>query len=213
MATVAQLAAKRAEYSARPRLRVTTTVSPAIAGLPAAFKMNATDRQIVLKLVDDRFRTMMSALYESEGSTGGSRWKELSPAYMLEKGRQWGRIRAGRGGLLADIRTLPARYRSGLFRLTLGEFKILQLTRRLRLSLTSKNAEHIAISDSDDTRIGVWVGTTVPYAQSHYDGEGRLPVRNPIQRTRSQDQELGRVALDGFRAAIEQKIRRLQVVA
>lgn len=216
MASAAQLAAKRAQYAdraANARVRVTTLVNPAIAALPSLFEMQDKDMQLIARMVDDRFRVMMGRLYESEGVSGGSRWKELSPAYLAQKSQKWGFIRRGRGRLLQEIRALPARYRSGLFRLTLGEFKILQLTRRLRLSLTSRNEDHVIETGKLGQNAYIALGTRVDYAERHWRGERNLPVRNPIQRTRAQDSELGRVALDAIRAIALQRVKMLAGVS
>jgi hypothetical protein len=211
MASEARLAAKRAEYAdraANARIRVTTRVNPALAALPQMLEMTAADLRLIAEQVDTRFRVMMSSLYESEGASGGQRWRELSPGYLIQKRAKWGFIKAGRRGLLQEVRELPARYRSGLFRLTLGEFKILQLTRRLRLSLTSKGPDHILEAGDVGPNAYIVLGTRVDYAERHWSGEG-LPVRNPIQRTRAQDIELGRVALDAIRGIAAQRVRLL----
>lgn len=211
MASEARLAAKRAEYAARAanaRIRVTSSVNPALAALPQMLEMTAADLRMIAEQVDTRFRVMMSSLYESEGASGGQRWRELSPGYLRQKRAKWNFISAGRPRLLQEVRLLPARYRSGLFRLTLGEFKILQLTRRLRLSLTSKGPDHILETGKVGPNAYVALGTWVEYALHHWNGDAGA-VRNPIQRTRAQDAELGRVALDAIRGIAAQRVRLL----
>lgn len=214
--TTPRMAARQAALAAGAagRFTVTTKVNPGITQLHKMFDLDSTALGVISKLVDDRFRVMMSTLYPTQGASGGNQWAPLSPEYLKKKKiPKWFRIRAGRGAILEEVRKLPARYRVGLFRLTLGEFKILQLTRRLRLSLTSKNTDHILETGKSGQNYYIVLGTTVPYSIHHWKGGRSLPRRNPIQRTSAQDAELGQVVVDAVRAIADKKIRMIARVA
>jgi hypothetical protein len=209
MARPSRISPHDADLAARLKSNVTVRMNPAVLALPATFELTAADLAEVAKPVDDKFRAMMAALYDSEGTSGGSRWKELSPSYLAQKARKWGSLSAMRKRLLFDAKSLPQHYLKGSFRPMLGEFKILQLTRRLRMSLTSRNSEHIMESGKGATGSYIMIGTTVPYAVAHWSGTTRLPSRNPFQRTEEQDRQLGAAVVDGLRNVLAVKIARL----
>ena len=207
MATPSQIARHRSELASRGMVRV--TMGPAIASLPQTFEIDARALEVAGRIVDEQFRFMMSGLYESEGATGGPRWAPLSPSYLKQKARKWGGIKGQRDRLLSDAKLLPRAYMSGAFRPMLGEFKILQLTRRLRMSLTSRNGDHVLEAGRGANGPHIVLGTKVPYAAAHWQGGTKLPRRNPIQRTPEQDRHLCRTTIDALIEIIRAKIRAL----
>lgn len=205
MATPAQIAAARAKRAAGVHFDV--YVNPGIAMLESAFTPSIEDLDDAGRYVDDRFRLLMSSLYESEGASGGMGWKPLTEKYLRRKASVWSSIKGLRRQLLADARNLPRHYLKGAYRPGLGQFKILQLTRRLRMSLTSRGAEHILETGRVGGAAFITMGTRVPYAVHHWT-PGRNQ-RNPIQRTPQQDRELGAAAIEAMRRVFKAKVRAL----
>jgi len=104
-------------------------------------------------MADDFFQTM-TGVFEREGAFEGRvKWQELSPAYARWKTQHY-----------------PGR-------------KILELTGRLRASLTNKGGPDNVLQI---TPTMLAVGTVVPYAIRHQLGLGNLPMRKIIELTADQ---------------------------
>lgn len=105
-------------------------------------------------IMADEFFQSMASVFAAEGAfEERSRWQELSPAYGRWKARHY-----------------PGR-------------KILELTGRLKNSLTTKGGPDNVLEITRDT---LSVGTRVPYAMYHQTGTPKMPMRKIIELTDTQ---------------------------
>lgn len=138
----------------------TVRVNPRLKTLADAFELKGPELKTISVWIDTAFRKHEKRLFATSGSHGGSKFAPLSDKYAKWKKRHF-----------------PGR-------------QILSLTGGLRKSLSTKKHGHIARSYTQP-RPTIVVGTTNELAAYHGPGRWRnprLPLRDPMQHTRKQEQ-------------------------
>lgn len=138
-------------------------VNPAVSRIAKEIKFDLPEWTRVAEKVDRAFARDSRRLFATEGRSGGAKWRKLSDAYAKAKRK-----------------THPGR-------------KILTRDGELRDSLGHVGNENHSLKFGLRPRPFIDVGTEIPYAVYHQKGSGRLPKRNPIQRTRRQAQKYAEI--------------------
>lgn len=155
-------------------IRATVTQNPRIRSIQDIASVDGLFMRTCLVKVDQKFRDNESKLFTSEGSSGGSRWRALSPEYARRKaGMRRRDLVESKRFKTAGLHRRPA----------IAGRTILVLGGGLRESLRSpSNPDHIAQVEGRT----LVVGTSYELANRHFEGGPNLPRRNPIQHTAGQ---------------------------
>lgn len=154
-------------------------------------ELSARDLGTMTLRADRIFRRLMARLYDTEGASGGRKWRPLSPDYARWKTRT---LRGALETLRAENREI-ARIRGRRPPATprLGSVdKILRFSGEMRDSFAERGGAHVA-EWAARPRYLIRLGSRVPYAAFHAPGRlhnPRLPVRDPRQMTARQKDEL-----------------------
>ena len=158
--------------------------NPHIANFSRTLELDKRAMEDVLDVCGVVFRQAERKLFRTEGESGGSRWKALSPAYAAYKTRFL-------KGALKELRreTAAVNKLTGKSRRTPGlktVNKILQLSGDMRDSFISRaHPDHIETTYR--LRTSVWkvqLGSQHRLAKYHASGREHnpgLPVREPVQ--------------------------------
>lgn len=134
--------------------RITARANPRIRSLAEVFELTIADMNRVTGQVDRQFVANEKRLFATEGSSGGKKWKPLSPKSAKAKRRRY-----------------PGR-------------KIMQRTGQLRKGLTTKShPDHVARHANNKIKIGVRNPVAAYHGAVRGLGNPRLPVRNVMQMT------------------------------
>jgi phage gpG-like protein len=144
--------------------RVTVETNPRLRDLRTALRLDQSDMQEILRLVDDRFVTNERRLFATEGSSGGSKWAPLDPKYKKAKQKKF-----------------PGR-------------KVMSRSGALRKSLTNKgDTDHVATYQMTKPQ-AVMVGTKNKVAAYHIKGRHNKGqpkhTRDTLQHTEQQKRAL-----------------------
>ena len=165
----------------RSSVRFRVDVNPGIKHLDEILEFNIRDMAKLRDRIDVKFRGFMRSQFSTQGASGGEPWQALSPKYEKWKKRKH-----------------PGK-------------KIMALTGKTRKSLTSKtNADHVAIYRLKP-RPAVEVGTShkTPAYHSPFSPlkNPRLPDRDVIQTTATQDTLLITPAIEAIQTKMRQWVR------
>jgi len=150
----------------------------------AAVQWQATELEKVSNKINSAFMRNEKKLFASEGVSGGSKWKALSPRYAAAKRRKF------------------------------GKKKIMVRTGTLRRSLTTKASSHIIryTMDPNTIEFGTKIGYAAYHIKKkgnpHYNP--RLPHRDTLQHRRKQVNEYRQVIWDYITGP---KMRRANTIA
>lgn len=163
-----------------------TTVNPRVKELKDAMKLTVRDMEAIATTLDSQFVKNMKRQFSTEGSSGGQRWQELSPAYKKWKQKKY-----------------PGR-------------KILTRKGTMRKAFSVKgNKDHVK-KHYLIPRATVELGARSLVAAYHSPGalhNKNLPVRDPIQLTRRQSKQYRKLIQGHLADKLKQVSRALQVGA
>lgn len=191
-----------------PRLRERTS-------LEELFTISDADLRSPLEESDKVFREMMKQQFATEGQSGGERWPALSPEYAQQKDRWFRKARARfagrqRGKLPGTTAGIP-RGR--------GENKILQLTGALKRALSTQSAEHVATwvrTGATTLRLYLGAGGSAGRIGTYHapgpNHNPKLPIRDAIQMTTLQREQLLGALVKGLAPFLERVGRTLRTV-
>ncbi len=149
------------------RAKITVSVNPRVQSLSDLATLSTQDMATLTTRMDSTFRAHETALFATEGASGGSKWADLSEDYAEQKKRKF-----------------PGR-------------KILQRTGRMRRSLAAGGDEHVAtyaLQPSATVTLGTEV-ETASYHTGRLKSP-RMPERDPLQHTPEQERKYLQIAAD-----------------
>lgn len=190
-------------------MRVRGKLNPAldprnrVMSLRESFRLTSPEAKDILRSLDSLFVREEKKLFSSEGSSGGSKWKALDPAYAKQKKRALGgALRQMRSENRSIGRMTGRRPRTPSLK---SANKILQFTGEMADSFRKlKHPDHVA-TFSLRPRILFKLGSRNELAQYHAEGRPPMPRRDPLQMTGGTRSKYFKLAQRGF----EQKLRRV----
>lgn len=179
------------------------TVNPRVFELHRAVRVTPAALEDATVVTDSIYRAHEKDLFNSEGASGGTAWKALSPDYKARKDRLF----ANATGIIKGIAAARGRKLSGAaVRAARGsDNKTLQLTGDMKAAFSTEaasipdagnsgfNAAHVSESFILPTGAQIRLGAQGPLYFDRPPGEGR----DPQQRTEDQKAEL----VEGVRRA------------
>lgn len=160
-----------------------------LKSLHEALQLTPAAMQDCTDTCDYIYRGQEDELFRTEGRSGGAAWQALSEPYKKRKDRLF----SGARSYVSGIAKARGRGLTGAaLNVVLGaENKILQLTGDMKRAFSNLGGRHVAHYFILPGNARVQLGAQGPeHYALHAEGDGKLPKRDPQQRTSTQDEAL-----------------------